>query len=75
MLLNMRNLIAISTLALALAVSAQAGDLRVPAEVPAGSGFTISADMNGEPTFYLIGPATVVKRTAQRWKRNPSPRR
>src|SRR5437899_12878514 len=52
-------------LALLLAVSAHAADLRAPAQVKAGSGFSLTSDGSGEATFYLVGPASVSKRNVQ----------
>jgi len=52
-------------LALLLAVSAHAADLRAPAQVKAGSAFSLTSDGSGEATFYLVGPASVSKRKVQ----------
>jgi hypothetical protein len=41
---------------------AYAAELRVPATVPAGQAFSISAEGSGHATFYLVGPESVVKR-------------
>ncbi|HEY7098252.1 MAG TPA: hypothetical protein VH437_16110 [Terriglobales bacterium] len=41
---------------------AAAADLHPPAQVTAGSDFSIASDANGEGTFYLVGPANVSKR-------------
>ncbi len=38
-------------------------DLRVPANVEAGKGFSIPTEGSGEATFYLLGPDHVAKRT------------
>jgi len=51
-------------LCLAMGV-AHAADLQVPAQVTAGSAFTIPASGSGDATFYLIGPSSVVKRTVK----------
>ena len=59
----MRSLVA--ALFLLFAISASAADLRAPAQVSAGSGFTIASSGSGEATFYLIGPAQVSKRKVQ----------
>jgi hypothetical protein len=40
-----------------------ASDLQVPAQVTAGTAFTIPASGSGNGTFYLVGPGSVVKRT------------
>jgi hypothetical protein len=42
---------------------ARAAELRVPAKVEAGQGFSIPAEGSGQATFYLLGPDHVVKRT------------
>src|SRR5205814_2973077 len=52
-------------LALLLAVSAHAADLRAPAQVKAGSAFSLTSDGSREATFYLVGPASVSKRKVQ----------
>jgi hypothetical protein len=39
-----------------------AADLRVPGKVTAGTGFAITSNGAGHGTFYLVGPAGVVKR-------------
>lgn len=41
----------------------QAVELRVPATVEAGQGFSIPAVSHGQATFYLLGPDHVVKRS------------
>jgi len=46
-----------------LPVRAKAAELRVPAAVQAGQGFSISVQGSGEATFYLVGPDHVLKRT------------
>jgi len=52
-----------SSAVLCLAISfAQASDLQVPAQVTAGTAFTIPASGSGNGTFYLVGPSAVVKR-------------
>ena len=45
-----------------LTARAATADLRLPATVEAGKGFSISVDGTGEATFYLIGPDHVTKR-------------
>lgn len=40
-----------------------AAEVRAPATVEAGRGFSISLEGSGQATFYLIGPDHVVKRT------------
>ena len=47
---------------LALIASAHGQELRAPAEVNAGTGFSIASSGSGNATFYLIGPALVSKR-------------
>ena len=42
---------------------AWSADLRVPANVEAGKGFSIPTEGSGEATFYLLGPDHVAKRT------------
>jgi hypothetical protein len=44
---------------------AHASDLQVPAQVTAGTAFTIPASGSGDATFYLVGPSSVVKRTVK----------
>jgi hypothetical protein len=50
---------------LAAALSLAAQDLRVPANVTAGSGFAIPTSGGGSATFYLVGPSYVTKRQVQ----------
>jgi acyl dehydratase len=57
----MRPWIRISLLSLALALTARAQELGVPRAVTAGEAFSIPND-GGQGTFYLIGPASAVKR-------------
>jgi hypothetical protein len=47
--------------ALALPGFSHAADLRPPADITAGTGFTIASSGSGRATFYLIGPGSVVK--------------
>lgn len=42
-----------------------AAELRPPAQATAGAGFAIEAGGSGEATFYLVGPAQVIKRKIQ----------
>jgi hypothetical protein len=44
-----------------LAGMASAADLHPPAQVTAGSGFSISSNGSGDATFYLVGPSHVLK--------------
>ncbi|HZR57540.1 MAG TPA: hypothetical protein VFA74_11750 [Terriglobales bacterium] len=48
--------------AFVLTTGAWSAELKVPAQVTAGTGFSISASRSGQGTFYLIGPAEAVKR-------------
>jgi len=50
-------------LCFALTASLFAQDLQVPASVTAGNGVVIKAAGSGDATFYLIGPASSVKRS------------
>jgi hypothetical protein len=43
-------------------VLSRAADLRAPAEITAGTAFSISGGGSGQGTFYLIGPASGAKR-------------
>src|SRR5947208_10536077 len=61
----MTRLLTYSWLALLLAVSAHAAELRAPAQVKAGSALSLTSDGSGEATFYLVGPASVSKRNVQ----------
>ena len=45
-----------------LAALAKAADLQPPAQVTAGSSFSIPSSGSGDATFYLVGPRRVVKR-------------
>lgn len=56
------GLLCVFALAVATA-SAMAAEIRVPAMVQAGRGFSIPFDGAGKATVYLIGPDHVVKRT------------
>ncbi|HEY7615247.1 MAG TPA: hypothetical protein VH744_00450, partial [Terriglobales bacterium] len=47
---------------LSLALGAFAAELRPPARVTAGNGFSIPSTGSGDATFYLIGPDHVAKR-------------
>jgi hypothetical protein len=44
---------------------AQAADLRIPSSVAAGQAFSIPTEGSGEATFYLLGPASVTKRSVK----------
>src|SRR5947207_1623498 len=48
-----------------LAIAALAADLRAPAQVAAGTAFSIASGGSGEGTFYLIGPSQIAKRKVQ----------
>src|SRR5437879_12474521 len=61
----MPRLITYFLLALLLAISAHAAELRAPAQVKAGSAFSLTSDGSGGATFYLVGPASVSKRKVQ----------
>jgi hypothetical protein len=45
-----------------LAAIANAADLHPPAQVTAGSAFSIPSSGSGDATFYLLGPSRIVKR-------------
>ena len=47
------------------AASLAAQDLRVPANVTAGSGFAIPTSGSGSATFYLVGPSYAARRQVQ----------
>jgi hypothetical protein len=49
-------------LSVLLAAMASAADLHPPAQVTAGSAFSISSSGSGDATFYLVGPSHVLKR-------------
>src|SRR5437763_5592440 len=61
----MTRLLTYFWLALLLAVSAHADELRAPAQVKAGSALSLTSDGSGEATLYLVGPASVSKRKVQ----------
>jgi hypothetical protein len=61
----MTRLLTYFWLALLLAISAHAAELRAPAQVKAGSAFSLTSSGSGEATFYLVGPASVSKRKVQ----------
>jgi hypothetical protein len=48
-----------------MAALANAADLHPPAQVTAGSAFSIPSNGSGEATFYLIGPSRVLKRKVE----------
>src|SRR5256885_3276513 len=52
-------------LALLLAISTHAAELHAPAQVKAGSAFSLTSSGSGEATLYLVGPASVSKRKVQ----------
>jgi len=58
-------------MALVLAMSAQAAELRAPAQVKAGSTFNLTSSGSGEATLYLVGPASTSKRKVQLGNRIP----
>ncbi len=47
---------------LAASSVSNAADLHAPTQVTAGTGFAISGAGSGQGTFYLIGPASAIKR-------------
>ncbi|HEX6803096.1 MAG TPA: hypothetical protein VF133_05390 [Terriglobales bacterium] len=49
----------------AAAVSAYAADLHPPAQATAGNSISIPTSGSGQAVFYLIGPASVIKRQVQ----------
>src|SRR5438445_604771 len=61
----MTRLLTYFWLALLLAVSAHAAELRAPAQVNAGSALSLTSGGSGEATLYLVGPASVSKRKVQ----------
>ncbi len=62
----MRKLLPMASLAVCLLAGfSLAQDLQLPAQVNAGSGFTIPAAGSGSATLYLLGPASAVKRQVQ----------
>jgi hypothetical protein len=60
---TLRHCLAALALLSMLSGWAGADDLRVPATVQAGKGFSIPAEGSGQATFYLVGPDHVVKRS------------
>ena len=52
----LRNCLAGLALLGVLSGWARAAELRVPATVEAGQGFSIPAEGSGQATFYLVGP-------------------
>src|SRR5438105_15705998 len=44
------------------AYAARADELNLPAKTAAGAGFTVNTTGSGSATFFLIGPAGVLKR-------------
>jgi hypothetical protein len=61
----MPRLITLLLLALVLLMGAHAAELRAPAQVKAGSTFSLTSSGSGEATFYLVGPASVSKRKVE----------
>ncbi len=62
----MRKLLPMASLAVCLLAGfSLAQDLQLPAQVNAGSGFTIPAAGSGSATLYLLGPPSAVKRQVQ----------
>lgn len=63
----MRNFLLPAAFALCLmaSLSLVAQDLKLPASVSAGSGFTISTAGSGSAIFYLVGPGSAVKRQVE----------
>ena len=47
------------------ALGARASEIHPPSQVAAGNSITIATSGSGEATFYLIGPASVIKRQVQ----------
>src|SRR5215470_291292 len=45
--------------------TAYAADLQAPAQVTAGTAFTIPTSGSGDRTFYLVGPSSVVKKSVK----------
>ena len=62
-ILSRCNGLAAAALLCAAATGANAVEVRAPATVVAGHGFSVSLDGSGPATFYLLGPDHVVKRT------------
>ena len=58
----MTRLTLLILICLALCMTAAAAEIHPPAQVSAGSDFTISSSGSGDATFYLVGPSSVVKR-------------
>jgi len=59
----MRTAIGVFLTLVALTALATAADIHAPAEVTAGTSFSIATSGGGKATFYLVGPAAVVKRS------------
>lgn len=58
--------ITVCTVVLCLVIpSVYAADLQVPAQVTAGTDFAIPTSGTGDATFYLVGPASVIKRSVR----------
>lgn len=52
-------------LCVALCLAATASEIHPPAQVTAGSAFSIPTSGSGDATFYLLGPRSVVKRSVK----------
>ncbi len=64
MMTNLR--LALGLLAIAcLSFTAHAAELKVPATVRAGAGFSIPTEGSGETTLYVVGPGAAIKRKVQ----------
>ena len=62
---NLLFLLAMCWFAAYVARAAEAAEVKVPQEITAGKGVSIATSGSGDQTFYLIGPATVSKRTVK----------
>jgi len=59
-----RKTICLAVLCTAIS-TAYAADLQPPAQVTAGTGFTIPTSGSGDRTFYLVGPSSVIKKSVK----------
>ena len=59
---NPRFLVLMSLSCMLAALSARAGELRLPGSAVAGQRLTIATSGDGEATVYLVGPSQVLKR-------------
>lgn len=57
--------ISLAAIIFLLAMEAAASEIHPPAQVVAGKGVTIQTSGSGDATFYLIGPASAIKRKVQ----------